>query len=294
MAQTVIIYDSTKDETIALGVGYVDRLGALGVPVKGLRDLKYQLEVLRFQGVRIDQLIFVTHGSPGTLYLGDTGFLMARNMPYEVGGKGFEDLFMPDTQVMFDGCNIAETEPGCEHRSGKTAGRCSDMENGTVFLTTFVKTLLFKGGGRAGAWNSVGVAFGSFGTKIHHWWGTVLFAFISAGGSRIRLAAGRSELDSPQGLWRVHGFGEPRYYWFEQDGRVGWNSDILSYYRRDATGYGTWQVQDDLLYVDWGSLVGREWWDRPLFADYQTATASTEGGAYDLWAQEVRTYGGIF
>jgi hypothetical protein len=216
MGDFVLIYDSYKSDTTRIAKNRAPEVGAKAIGVASIGELTKELTLLKNSGARIDRLLFYTHGEPGVIFLG-TSVLTSTGVMTDLGGKGFEHLFLPDAQIYFDGCNIAAVKNGCE--VGKA---CSSTDNGAVFLTAVAKALLFKAGGRVVGWDSAGWGFSRFGGSVmHHWNGTATHVFINKGGSRIRYAVGRQERSDPLGRWEVEIDKQIFYYRFDPPNKVG-------------------------------------------------------------------------
>lgn len=274
MGDYILIYDSSKDDTTDIAHNRAPEVGAKAIGVDSVSALKTELTRLKDSGVRIDRLLFYTHGEPGTIFFG-TDTLLSTNVASEFAGNGFEDLFLPHARINFDGCNVASVKEGCE--VGKN---CSKTDNGTVFLTSVAKTFLFKGGGRAVGWTSNGFGFPSLGGSVmHHFSGTAVHIFVSKGGSRTRIGVGRVEMWSPLGWWEVKIVQKTFYYRFQSPAKVIYNDSFRSEYST-PTGKGVWKMDNDGVKIAWESGE-TEIWDTPLFAEYQTGTAMDLAG-FDL------------
>ena len=70
MPETVVIYDAADELTADLGPNIGARLGVRPWPETGLSELLSDLSAARQAGLRIDELIFVTHGGPGWIRFG--------------------------------------------------------------------------------------------------------------------------------------------------------------------------------------------------------------------------------
>jgi hypothetical protein len=267
----VVVYD--KLQTEKLGHAYCHRLGARPVGVTDSTDLMKALDRLRWEGVKIDKLIFVTHGEPGTLFL-ESSVLTARRIRNEFTGRAFEDLFTPGAEVDFDGCNLAEVKEGCE------TGECSEFANGSVFLMTVAETFLIRGGGRACGWTSAGYGIPKLGGDvIHHFSGERVCAYINKGGTRKRLATGDEVTPGNRAQWwKVWRDGKVFYYHFLPQQIVQWFTENQKGVLRPRTEQtGRWYIENnDWLHIDWVSSE-MERWDLPLFDKHQTGIAFDKG-----------------
>jgi hypothetical protein len=258
MAETVIIYTSNDSDLAKMGPRRAEELGVRAIGVRGTNELLKALSELRDSRVLIGRLLFYTHGDAGGVSFPDS-LVQARHLPSDYVGKGFENLFAPDAEIIFYGCWIAGTKPGCE------TGKCSVTDNGPVFLTAVAKTFLFKAGGRVTAWKDEGWAYPSLGgSVIHHNAKDAVYVYINRGGTRTRLAAG-VQIRSFAGLmWDVgvksndekylYSFGEQKVTWITHN--------FLS-------GSGNWSLEPQYLRIAWDS-GGEDRWDVPVFSGYET------------------------
>ncbi len=265
MANFILIYDTDDDATNELGPKAAAHLGAQAIGVDSIGKLNSELSRLKSAGARIDRMLFYTHGAPGSLALG-TSFLTANDIRSEFAGKGFEDLFTPGAHVFLPGCEIAAVKEGCGPSSA-----CWDTDNGLVFLLTFAKTFLFKGGGRVAGWDSNGRAGFLFPEpKMYHLVGEVYYAYINKGGTRSRIAAGR-ERSSPEGVWEVSlsNDNQKRVYVFTD------NTQVRYEFASGKDARGTWKMQGDWLRIAW-EWGGSDIWDLPLYDRYQTGIVGVD------------------
>jgi hypothetical protein len=265
MANFVLIYDTFDDVTKELGPKAAAHHGAQAIGVDSIGKLKAELSRLKSAGGRIDQMLVYTHGAPGALILG-TDWVNANSIRNHLGGNGFEDLFTPGARVFLPGCEIAAVKAGCGPSSA-----CWNTDNGLDFLLTFAKTLLFKGGGRVGGWDSAGRSGFLFPEpKMYHLVGEVYYAYINQGGTRSRIAAGR-ERSSPEGVWEVSVSNDSRkrLYVFTKDAQVRYK------FASGKDARGTWKMQGDWLRIAW-EWGGSDTWDLPLYDRYQTGICGVD------------------
>jgi hypothetical protein len=263
MAETVYIYSATaedleKGEPGAIGRKRADELGVRGIGVTCLAELKAELTKLRAASVQIDRLITETHGGPGVLAFGNDQLNVTTLGGFR--GQGFEDLFTAGARVFLMGCSIA----------GEQSGR--------NFLMEFAKVFLFKGGGRVGASTSTGYSLGvSWASKEYHFRGDNVYAYITPGGTRVRIAVG-SELSSPDGDWKVSADWAEYLYCFSDSPNWVWWDDYNSFLSRSGgKGVGTWDLYGDWLRINWNSGT-YETWDAPLFSKEQWGISRTTDG----------------
>jgi Domain of unknown function (DUF4347) len=265
MPNVVIIFDSNHDETTKIAQNRAQEIGATAIGASDVPDLQTKLGQMLKSGTRIKQLYFMTHGNPGAIMFG-TSTLIASRVRTELTGLG--NLFLPNAEIGFDGCNVAEVKTGCE--VGET---CAETDNGPVFLSAVAKTLLPQSGGHVYGWTSAGWGFPSFGgSVIHHWNGTAVHIYITKRG-QTRLAVGRASWPEPLGRWEVKVDKEVFYYLFETGGRVGW-TDRSRYHAGiwEPIEKGTWKMDIDGVKIAWKGGE-TEIWDVPLYDEYQTGTA---------------------
>jgi hypothetical protein len=275
MAEYVYIYSTGETpgykEPNWTGPRRAAELGARGIGVASVADLKAALRQLKTDGVTASQMQFDTHGSPGTAWFGADPF-NASVIQSQFVGNGFEDLFSPGARVFFSGCNIADNN-GC------SAGACPVGDVGRNFLMTFAKTFLFKAGGRVGASTSLGLpTLAPWTNKVFHLWGDTIYAYINRGGTRVRIAVG-TPLSSPAGDWKVSADGaEYLYCFYENPNTVWWDNYNRSLLASGNKGEGTWDLQGDWLHIAWKSGTS-ETWDLPLFNKEQWGFWKTADGA---------------
>jgi hypothetical protein len=163
-----------------------DPNGAEVVVVQSRAEFVTFLTRFRDTGRRIASLSVFSHGSPGTVYMGDDGFGEASARALR--GKGYETVFAPGARVFFSGCNVAEsgTDPGL----GAFFGACRVAEGGAGvrFLKAVGQTFLFHGGGSVGASTSVGLSIGrGLGNgKMYHLWGETVRLYFDTTGRVVR------------------------------------------------------------------------------------------------------------
>jgi hypothetical protein len=287
MAEYVLIYSSAADprwykargpESIGPArVLELDVPGVVrGIGVANIAELKAELVKLRNDGILIDRMQFVTHGNAGGIYFGNDRF-DAHVMASQFVGQGFEDLFVPGAHVFCHGCNVADHDFGCSYGELVKPGgfeACSNLVHGPdlgrTFLLKFAQVFLYKAGGRVGASTSVGLPINPFNHKVYHFWGDTVYAYISRGGQRLRIAVG-DEMSTPGGMWLV-ATEHHNYLYFFDDDSVRWEDDDT-----DAEGHGTWRWEGDWMRMDWGAGL-EEYWDRPLFSDEQWGFWKTPSG----------------
>ncbi len=237
--------------------------GAIGIRTQDLQDFDFQLKNLKNLGIKIERMVIETHGSPGALYFGNDS--LDSTSLVRLKGKGYEELFEENARIFLNGCNIAESE--C------STGTCGPAGNGRKFLLDLARLFLFKGGGRVGASTSKGIPF--FNNKVYHLWGTTMYAYISKGGAKTRIAVG-TELATPEGQWKVTlDNNEVEFYWFNRSGSIKWN-DGSSF--GGKSGKGTWATIAGQVQVKWES-GSQEKWDLPLFTQEQPATWYRKDGS---------------
>jgi hypothetical protein len=274
MVGDFIFYDSNHDETTDIADNRATQIGAMAIGISDVDDLKAKLTQLRKWEQSIKRLFFYTHGDPGSIHFGRSVLTSGR-----VLGEltGFQNLFRPNAEIGFDGCNVGDVKKGC------TVGNsCSKTENGPVFLMAVAKTFLGASGGHVYGWTSAGWGFPAVGgSVIHHFNGTAIHIFIKKGGTQTRLAVGRMENPDPLGRWEVEIDKQIFYYRFDSPNKIGW-TDASRYHAGVSTPVeeGTWRMEADGLKIAW-QLGETETWDVPLYNEFQTGTAIDELG-FDL------------
>src|SRR6516164_7027266 len=167
MPNIEVIYDAS--DAADMGENYGARLGVRPRPVSSIKELKSELSAARQNGVKIDRLYFVTHGGKGWIRFGKEHLTVAE-MRSQLAGNGFEELFNPDAEVHFDGCEVAAVSKYCEDWVPDPASlKCTVEGSGELFLLTFAQIFLIKAGGSVSAWTSKGFGFPALGgDEIHH------------------------------------------------------------------------------------------------------------------------------
>jgi hypothetical protein len=289
-----LVYDAMDDATADVGSKGASSRGYVPIPVKSTGQLKTALDELMSSKARIDELLFYTHGEPGTIFLG-TSALMSQGVR-EFAGRGYEDLFAPGAEIFFSGCKVAAVKDGCDD----ALNDCYFTDNGAVFLQAVASTFLFKGGGRAGAYASTGFTIAWVADRsIHHADRVQYWAIVKPGNKNARLAIGK-ELSSPEGLWRVYMDGNdyPLYYKFYADNTVEYSRRLEAYSTSDWPGKdwnledvqarGKWRLGADALRIAW-DFGGADEWDVPLFSRYSPGKSGLDRfqyatrGAFQDW-----------
>jgi hypothetical protein len=197
----------------------------------------------------VKRLLFYSHGEPGVLWVGKDHLM--GNSFRDLAGRDYESSFAPGAEIFFDGCEVAQEKVG------------------KWFLESVAQTLLFKAGGRAGGWDSIGVAWPELGgTDIHHFSGDSCYAYVKPGSKQVRGAIGK-ELASPVGLREVKVNKQVFDYEFSKNPKKFYFR--ARNYRTKDEGFGTWEMQKDGLKIKWEGES--EIWDLPLYDKYQTGRA---------------------
>jgi hypothetical protein len=118
------------------------------LPISSLAGLHSALAQLVREGRTFRRVLWSTHGSPGSIQLGD-GRLTSRRLREEFAGKGYERLFPQPAKMYFSGCNIAG-DADCN-------GACNPATRdiGWKFLESAGAVFLHAGGYTCG-WTSTG------------------------------------------------------------------------------------------------------------------------------------------
>jgi len=150
------------------------QLGATPYSARNVAELLDLFTQFTTRTVTIDRMVIETHGSPGALYFGSDMLDEARLASFR--GRGFEDLFVENTRIFLNGCNIAATGKDC------SGTRCT-IVNGKAFLEAFARTFLSRAGGRVGASTSLGHVVPPVSAKVYHL-NTTYYVYISRGGGQ--------------------------------------------------------------------------------------------------------------
>jgi len=309
MPETVVIYDAADDLTADLGPNIGARLGVRPWPVTNTDELNSDLDGARQQGLRIDELYFVTHGHPGVLFFGND-YLSVQTLRSKFAGKGFENLFNPGALVHFVGCEVAKVVKDCEDWVLNSADpKCTVDGNGSMFLLTFAQIFLTKAGGSADGWTTTGYTAPALGgSEVYHPMGQHVYIYMKRGGSRWRFAVGSKVAPSVNQWWKVwsrgdHGeqevyhyqFQPPYVYWFSEKQYLGRQEDVAYKHPAMAEQRGKFSTDSEWLYIDWfdknGVPIANERWDMPLFDYHQTGVAlDPHLGGHDLRARMLGYY----
>lgn len=125
-------------------------------------ELKHAFQRM-LSGPELDAMDFHTHGSPGSILLGEDRLNV--NTLDELRDCGFEGLFKAGAVVEFLGCNVAEEA------------------RGEVFLAEFGAIVLRGQGGEVRGSTSVGFQDPLFSGEMAHFWGDWVTAEVLAGGA---------------------------------------------------------------------------------------------------------------
>lgn len=267
MGENIIIYDSSIDQTTSAGQSEAQHLGGRAIGVTSIDSFKTELKKLKDNGVKIANMVTVTHGGSGNIWLGQEP-LNGDTVSITLTGQGFDDLFDPGGHIFIKGCWIAATgEPG------------SGIYDGRELLKALARVFLQKGGGRVGGSDSVGVNF--FGGRMYQPFGMIIYAYINRGGTKIRIAVG-GEVGDPGGKWKVRSNSQTYIYTFFPPNFVDWAEDHLL---NAKGGKGSYQNIGDVLRISWetGSI---EEWDLPLHSLEETGVLRVSGGqTYSVMAR---------
>lgn len=112
MLRKLYIYDRSSEIDREQADGRFDESDNVHtLPVSSIRELETGLSGLVSKMV-FDRVLFQTHGSPGAIYFNHQA-LDATVLRNRFSGKNYHTLFPhPSTRIYFDGCNVAEGEPG--------------------------------------------------------------------------------------------------------------------------------------------------------------------------------------
>jgi hypothetical protein len=279
MFENVVIFDAKNGTTNDMGRHYGSRLHARTFGVMNKYDLHEAFKFLRSEGVVTSFMTFIAHGEGGSISLGGET-LTAASLRNGFIGKGYEDLFVPDSLIAFDGCSIASVKSGCE------TGECSLTDNGGMFMKTVAETFLFKAGGTVTAWTSLGWGFPlGLGREIHHFSGQHVAAYISKGSKRARLAYASQVKITPNQVWKVF-IGDDVYFYRFGNNTVSRFSERryvanlfpMSPEKREPTEEGKWWLDSDWLQFQWAGYE-LERWDLPLYDEYQTGIYTGRGAS---------------
>jgi hypothetical protein len=202
-------------------------------------------------------MVIETHGSPGALYFGSDMLDEARLASFR--GRGFEDLFVENTRIFLNGCNIAATGKDC------SGTRCT-IVNGKAFLEAFARTFLSRAGG-TGRSQHVTRPCGSagFGQGVPPEY--YLLRLHQQGRRTVRLPAG-NELKSPEGDWHIPEGSDKWMYRFFANGTVRYQDENKFWGRINILDLekteGRWTREAAAVKVAWPSGT-TETWELPLF-----------------------------
>ncbi len=291
MPEFILFYDSNDEDAETMGKRRAGELNATAIPAGSVSDLKTQFQRLKDRGAKVDRMLFYAHGDPGGVKFG-LGYLTAKILESDFAGAGFEQLFMPGARVFFPSCDLADVKAGCQWPTDA----CYKTDNGPVFLLSFAKTLLSRGG-RVGASNTAGWGFPLWGSKIYHvnWLSETYYALVRLGGGNVRLASG-SETDDPAfGSWKVEIGSKSWTYDFRTDGTLArFEPEDSSFWTWSAPSQagprGRWRLERDTLEIVWPDGAA-ESWERPLFTGFQTGVARLRGAEQSVYAQLIRSGG---
>lgn len=119
-------------------------------PVKTFDEMRKALDDLLAANTSVSRLLIETHGTPGRIYLG--GSAIGHNVVEDwFANRGYERMFSGSANVVFNGCNVAESD------------------DGWLFLEKFGNALLNLNGGRITGWTSAGFSNPVDGHVVHLW-----------------------------------------------------------------------------------------------------------------------------
>jgi len=270
MPEFIVFYDKNDGDIETMAKRRASELNARAIGVGSVTALGEEFQRLKTAGTKVDRMLFYTHGDPGGAKFG-LGYLTTNRLRSEFTGKGFDLVFSPGARVFFPACDLADIKSGCE----MPTEACFNTDNGAVFLLTFARIFLPRGG-RVGGSTTKGIGFPVWGSKIFHFdfdfSDSTRYAIVSSSG-RLRLAHGFLVSDPAQTSWKVSLGPETRIYELRSNGAVERFNDDESAWDwsgpSEAGPDGKWKLAGDTLEIAWPDGAS-ESWDVPLYSDWQT------------------------
>lgn len=154
------------------------------VPVSSVAGLHTALARLITEGKTIRRVLWMTHGTPGSIYFAHGEELNSKRLNDEFAGKGYEKLFPKSAKMYFSGCSVAGDE-SCN-------GSCNPATygNGWKFLESAGNVFLGAGGYTMG-WTSLGHGWNSsvirkiISSHSLHFSGDVRIVTFGSGGTKL-------------------------------------------------------------------------------------------------------------
>src|SRR5262249_4617480 len=90
----IIFYDSNDSSIGPMAERRASELNATAIAIESVKKLSDEFQRLKSTGVKVDRMLFYTHGDPGGVHFG-SGVLTAKRLDTEFGGKDCDFVFAP-------------------------------------------------------------------------------------------------------------------------------------------------------------------------------------------------------